>query len=198
MFNIILGRYHRPREERRVFLFVDLVDSTRLAGRLGDLGVQRLLSRFFFDAAAPVLENGGEIHAYVGDELIVTWPYSSGIKGARCVSCFFDIQAVLKANEKTYIERFGELPRIRAGLHGGSIIVSECGDLKSDIVFFGNTMNVTSRLEETAKKLRKDIVISAELLQALTLPEHIDAEPLGNITLRGQNEPTPLYALSEK
>lgn len=70
--NMLIGRYHHPNEEHRTFLFIDLVDSTALARQLGDLGVQRLLTRFFFDLGQPVAENGGEIHAYIGDEAIIS------------------------------------------------------------------------------------------------------------------------------
>lgn len=70
--NMLIGRYHHPTEEHRIFLFIDLVDSTALARQLGDLGVQRLLTRFFFDMGQPVAENGGEIHAYIGDEAIIS------------------------------------------------------------------------------------------------------------------------------
>lgn len=69
---MLIGRYHHPTEEHRIFLFIDLVDSTALARQLGDLGVQRLLTRFFFDMGQPVAENGGEIHAYIGDEAIIS------------------------------------------------------------------------------------------------------------------------------
>ncbi len=73
--NMLIGRYHNPVEERRIFLFIDLIGSTALASKLGDIGTQRLLTRFFFDLGQPVSEHGGEIHAYVGDEAIITWPF---------------------------------------------------------------------------------------------------------------------------
>lgn len=36
MWNMITGRYHRPRKERRIYMFLDIKDSTALAERLGD------------------------------------------------------------------------------------------------------------------------------------------------------------------
>jgi class 3 adenylate cyclase len=43
-------------------MFLDLNDSTRLAEKLGDIGVQALLRQFFYDAADPVVRYGGETH----------------------------------------------------------------------------------------------------------------------------------------
>jgi class 3 adenylate cyclase len=38
--------------------------------------VHDLITRFFFDIDRPIADHDGEVHAYVGDEVIVTWPLS--------------------------------------------------------------------------------------------------------------------------
>lgn len=194
--NMLIGRYHDPVEERRIFLFIDLIDSTALARQLGNLGTQRLLTRFFFDLGQPVAENGGEIHAYVGDEAIITWPFEKGANNGRCVRCFFAIHDRLKANAEIYEKLFGTAPGIRAGLHGGPVIVGECGDIKKSIVYFGDTVNTSARLEGEAKRLKKDLIVSAELLRMIDLPIEVTAEGMGNVTLRGHEGPTELFSLS--
>ena len=103
-------------------------------------------------------EHGGEIHAYIGDEVIITWPYESGIERARCVRCFFALKSVLDGHTEVYEKLFGVRPKIRAGLHGGSVIVSECGDTKKSIVYFGDTMNTAARLEGEAKRTISKVV----------------------------------------
>lgn len=35
MLNLLLGRYHRPVAEERIFMFLDLNDSTAIAAALG-------------------------------------------------------------------------------------------------------------------------------------------------------------------
>jgi adenylate cyclase len=65
--SLVTGRYHRPREESRVFLFVDMVDSTAIAERIGPSQFLRLLDRFASDLVEPVLEHHGTIYRYVGD-----------------------------------------------------------------------------------------------------------------------------------
>ncbi|MDF1734876.1 MAG: adenylate/guanylate cyclase domain-containing protein [Minwuia sp.] len=194
--NMLIGRYNNPVEEHRIFLFIDLIDSTALTRQLGDLGAQRLLTRFFFDMGQPVAESGGEIHAYVGDEAIITWPFRAGADQSRCVRCFYAVQDVLDANAEAYEKLFGVRPQIRAGLHGGPVIVSECGDTKRSIVYFGDTMNTAARLESEAKNLKKDLIISAALLQDLNLPDDIVAESLPEVTLRGHDSPTRFFALA--
>ena len=78
LLDMVLGRYHTPRAEERVFLFVDIVNSTVIAERLGPLAMHRFLGRVFAAAAEPVAEHAGEIYQYVGDEIVVTWPIRDG------------------------------------------------------------------------------------------------------------------------
>jgi class 3 adenylate cyclase len=71
-----LAPYHRPVRRRLIVMFLDLADSTHLAEALGELRVHDLITRFFFDIDEPIRAFGGAVHAYVGDEVIVSWPIS--------------------------------------------------------------------------------------------------------------------------
>jgi adenylate cyclase len=52
----VMGSYHQPCEESRVFLFLDLEGSTRLAEELGSSRYYALLRRFIDDLTDPILE----------------------------------------------------------------------------------------------------------------------------------------------
>jgi len=88
LFNVILGRYRRPTREERVLLFLDLVGSTSLAESMGELRMHDLLTRFFFDIDKAILAHGGEVHAYVGDEVIVTWRLAAQMSERHYLDCF--------------------------------------------------------------------------------------------------------------
>ncbi len=80
----------QPRLEERIFLFIDTVGSTGMAGRLGELTFLRLLNRFVADLTAPIVAARGDFHRYVGDELI-----ADGVVEARCVrACFGTIDGL--------------------------------------------------------------------------------------------------------
>ena len=87
----LTGYYYRPREEERIFMFLDLVGSTELAERIGHLAFHRLMNEFIRDVTEPILVSRGEIYDYVGDEVIVTWKPDLGLHQGRCVRCFLDI-----------------------------------------------------------------------------------------------------------
>ena len=193
--NLLLGRYHSPVREDRVFMLVDLKGSTALADRLGDERAHAFITSVFFDIDQPIQEHGGEVYSYVSDGLIATWPLADGVADARCLRCHLAIRAVLEARASAYMRDFGVLPSVRAALHAGPVVAGECGDAKLSIVYLGDTLNSAARIEQTAKELDRDCLISGALLQRLRVPPSLQVEPLGSISLRGRQQAMDLFAL---
>jgi adenylate cyclase len=170
-------------------MFLDLANSTRLAEAMGELRVHDLITRFFFDIDEPISDCGGAVHAYVGDEVIVTWPVTDDpALNARCVKCFFAIRRKMASLAGDYEAEFGVAPEFRAGIHAGVVVVSECGDAKRQLAFFGDTMNVGARLCEYCKTVSQQLVISGDLLSLMTLPDDLSAGDSSSIEVRGRQE----------
>ena len=193
--NFIFGRYHRPVNEKRIFLFLDIVGSMQIAQRLGDTGAHSMIQRFFFDIAEPVLEFGGETHRYIGDEVVITWPMLDHVSNARCLNCYVAICERIAAVGPIYEKEFGIVPRFRVGLHGGPVVAGECGDDKREIVYFGDTINTAKRLEEACRDFDRPILISGDLLAHIELLPNQKIESLGKTVLRGRDHETELFSL---
>jgi adenylate cyclase len=192
----VAGVYHRPKLEDRIFLFLDLEGSTQLAERLGSVRYFELLRHFVDDLTEPVLETGGEIYQYAGDEVVVTWRTEAGVRAANCVRCFFGIRAAVTDHARRYERDFGIVPRFRGGMHGGTVTAGELGDLRQQIVFVGDILNTAARLEEYAKRARLDLVVSDALLKRMALPPYVAAAPCGDLALRGKEGPVTAYSLT--
>lgn len=172
--SIVLGTYHRPVREQLIVMFLDLADSTPLAEKLGELRVHDLITRFFFDIDEPINDHGGSVLSYVGDEVIVTWPVTDDpARNARCLACFLAIDAKIAGLSNAYKEEFDTVPQFRAGLHSGPVIVSECGGVKRQLAYFGDTMNVSARLCEYCKVCGCNLVISSDVLSRVTIPPNL-------------------------
>ena len=192
----LTGYYYRPREEERIFMFIDLVGSTAIAERIGHLAFHRLLNDFIRDATEPILASRGEIHNYVGDEIIVTWKPDRGLKDSRCIRCFGDIGRALAARSSTYQTRYGVTPSFRAALHMGPVVAGEMGVVKQAIVFLGDTVNTTARIEEACRELDAQFLISQRVIDRVDDVEEYDLVDIGPVELRGKSEPTRLYSLA--
>jgi len=198
LFNILTGRYHRPLREDRVFMFLDLAGSTALAQRLGDIGVQDLIGRFFFDISEPILESGGEIHRYIGDEVVVTWPLRQGAANLRSVRCYFAIVDLIAARATAYRRDHDAVPEFRAGIHGGPVVAAQCGDYKQEIVYFGDTVNTAARLQQQCKAFDCPLLVSDQLLARMAPGDEFEPRRLGRVRLRGREQETELFTIDRE
>ena len=194
--SLLLGRYFRPVEEDRVFLFVDFIGSSQLARTLGDVQFHEVLSEFFWQIDRAIVRHGGEIVSYVGDAVIVTWRLTDDRRrNARCLRAVADMVREMDRRADWFEATFGHRPQFRAALHGGRVVVGECGDSRRQITFLGDTVNVAARMETHARDSGERILISEALLRRLELPEGLIVEQADRPVLRGQAEPIGLHRL---
>jgi adenylate cyclase len=194
--NILLGRYHQPIKEERLFVFFDLRDSTRIAAKVGDERFHALLASVFADADRAVADHGGEVHSFVGDAMIATWPLGDMKRNGRAVLAVFAVLDGLAKATPRYRRIFGVTPRFRVALHGGPVIAGECGDSKRQITYLGDVLNVAARLEQLAKSIDADFVASADMLPRLALPSHVQLLDRGEHSLKGVERPLQVYSLA--
>ena len=194
--NIVLGRYHRPRHEQRFFLFVDIVGSTALAERVGAHAVHRFLNTVFGLASDVIDDHDGEVYQYVGDEIVVTWTVHEGRRDARPIRCCLAIVAALAAAEARLEREFGIAPRVRGALHAGPVISGEVGKTKREIVFHGDVMNTTARLEQLTRDLDRSFIVSADALARLEERDGYVVEDLGERTVRGRAAPVLVFSVT--
>jgi adenylate cyclase len=89
LLNFITGRYFKPKQEKRIFMFLDMKSSVSKAERLGDLEYHNLLRDFFRDITECILSAHGKIHHYVGDEVVVSWPFKVNTRTERCLEAYY-------------------------------------------------------------------------------------------------------------
>ncbi|MCJ2126034.1 adenylate/guanylate cyclase domain-containing protein [Methylobacterium sp. J-077] len=197
--NLLIGRYHRPISEERIFLFLDVTGSTRFADRYGDRAAQAYLGQVFNALALPVSRARGSIDDYIGDMALVTWTIERGTRDAACLRCVFDFAARLAEESEAWTQRFGQVPEFRAALHCGPVVTAEVGLERHKIAYFGDVVNTTARLESLYKSLGVHVLVSADLLDQIgPLPLDLTAENLGAHALRGREAPLAVAAIRQQ
>ena len=198
LWKFLIGKYYRPRQEERIFMFLDLRSSTTIAEKLSSKKFFDLLKDVFQDITEPILNSQGEIYQYVGDEVVITWPVDQGLAGNNCLLCFFRIQHALEQKEKYYIEKYDVLPSFKAGLHIGEATVGEIGVIKKDIVYSGDVLNTASRIQGECNNQNVNILLSSDLLERMQLNGAYKQIALGEFPLKGKKERTTLYAIKAR
>ncbi len=193
--DLALGRYRTAREEERFFLFVDIAGSTPLAEKVGPAAMHRFLSRVFAIASDPIDDHAGDIFQYVGDEMVITWTLADGRLNARPLACYFAIERALAVAAPDFQRDFGAVPRLRAALHAGPVITGEVGGSRRAIVFHGDVMNTTSRIENATRDLGRKFLASEDALRRIGACEAYALEDLGPQQLRGREAPMRVFAV---
>ena len=193
--SLLTGRYHQPQREERIFVIFDIAGSTAIAEKLGDEAFHAFVSQVFFDIDAPIVDGGGEVMSFVGDALIADWPLRTPERNGQAVKAAFRVMDELQARSEFYQQRFGVAPRLRAVLHGGTVVAGETGDSRRQITYLGDVLNVASRIEAVAKKTGAVVSISDSLLQRCKFPEGVAARALGRYDLKGVSDPVAISEL---
>ena len=183
---LLFGRYRTPKEEERIFMFMDLKSSTAIAEKLGHLDYSAFIRDCFMDINEILMPFHAQVYQYVGDEIVVTWQEDEGIKKHFCISFYFACKDQFKSRSEHYLRNYGVIPRFKAGVHGGIVTAVEIGEVKKDIAYHGDTLNTAARIRSICSEYDKDFLISETLLSKMKLGEGIKAEPLGHVQLRGK------------
>lgn len=198
LLNYITGKYHRPKEEERVFMFVDLSSSTTIAEKLDPVTYHKFINSYFFDIDESILESKGEIYQYVGDEVVITWRDDKGFRESNCIRCYFRIKEKIDSLEKEYESKFGIIPGFKAGLHCGKVVTGEVGDSKKEIVFHGDVLNTAARIQAQCNAIGIKFLVSEDVLGKIKLPDEFISESLGDFTLRGKTQKIELFKIQKK
>jgi len=191
----LVGRYRHPRQELRIFMFLDMRSSTSIAEDLGHVRYFQLINELFQDITDPIVYSRGEIYQYVGDEISVSWPLRRGLNKQRCIRCFLDIRAKLKGRAAYYQSRYGITPTFKAGFHYGEVTTGEVGLVKKERIFSGDAVNTAARIQNTCNEHRVDNLVSKELLDLLLPKGALPVREIGSIALKGKRSAISLWTI---
>ena len=195
LLNFFTGKYHKPLIEKRIFMFLDMKGSTTIAEQLGHVKYFKLLDEYYDLMSEPIINHYGEVYQYIGDEVVVTWEYPQGLNNHNCINCFFEIKQRLGLKHGYFKDQYGVVPDFKAGMHIGEVTTGEIGALKKEVVFVGDVLNTTARIQGMCSEYGTDLIISHNLEMELDEVEMISIDALGELKLKGKQEKIGLYSV---
>ena len=198
LLNFLTGKYHQSREEERIFMFLDMKSSTTIAEKLGHVRYYQLLNDYYADITEAIIQTSGEIYQYVGDEIVVSWKMKNGINDNNCLKCFFAIEDIFVNRSSVYLDNYDVVPGFKAGFHHGKVTTGEIGVIKKEIIFTGDVLNTTARIQSLCNENNVNILISEDLLSLLTTGDRYFRTKIGESKLRGRDEKVVLWTLERK
>lgn len=194
---LVTGKFYTPKEEARAFMFLDLKGSTTIAEQLGHLKYSCFIQDCFHFLSVVDAYNVS-IYQYVGDEVVLTWNLDKDDHLEGFINAFYAYGGILE-DKKTYFDtKYGIQPIFKAGLHIGPVTVVEVGNIKREIAYHGDTINVASRIQEQCKIFNSSLLISEEAYERVKGIKGYTYKNVGEFVLRGRKESTELYSVLPK
>lgn len=193
--NFICGTYHRPKKENRIFMFLDMKSSTSIAESIGHYHYFNLLKTYYDLLSEGVIKYAGEVYQYVGDEMVISWKVTDKKANSNVIKCFFKMKHDLAKQKQFFIENYGDFPTFKAGVHYGEVTIGEIGKIKKDIIFTGDTLNTTARIQSLCNNFSVDILLSDDLLNIMKIDTKYSIRSLGEQNLKGKKESIELFTI---
>ena len=169
ILNMLSGKYYRPREEYRIFMFIDLQSSSKTAEKIGHFNFSCLLQDCFLDLSSILMQYEGFVYQFVGDEAVVTWSKNKGLRGSNCYHLYHEFDKLLQSRKSYYNTKYGHMPVFKASINMGKVTVAEVGEIKSELAYHGDVLNTASRVQALCNNYSKKILVT-----------HVVAEELKN------------------
>ena len=114
---------------------------------------------------------------------------------ASIIQAIDDLYATIERERVLYEESFGVCPDFRVGIHGGEIITCEEGDIRRNIAFYGDTINIAARMETKAKEVGVDCVVTSDVAK-LFRDTAGRLTKLGEESVRGIDRKVTIYGFN--
>lgn len=174
-------------------LFADIKGFTALSEKMEPEKVVEVLNTFFTEMVDLVFQHQGALDKFLGDALMADFgvPVEIPQAPAQAVACALAMHRrlhELQAQGRTPIKG------MRIGINTGEAIVGNIGSAKRmDFTVIGDVVNVAARLQEFAKELEADTLVSEATFREVEGQFRFQAEP--PVVLRGRKESTAVYRL---
>lgn len=198
LYKLIIGKYHHPQEEERIFMFLDLKSSTTYAERLGHVLYSELIQDCFLDLTHAIEEHDVEVYQYVGDEAVLTWKMEDGLKDSNCIKTFFTFDETIQRRANYYFNKYDLVPAFKAGVNLGLVMVAEVGVVKKEIAYHSDVLNTAARVQGRCNEFDKQILITEALKVRLKKVDEFIVEHVGDLSLKGKEEIISIFSVSEK
>lgn len=195
LLSMLTGKYHKPRKERRIFMFLDMKDSTGNAERLGHVNYSRLIQSCLHDLTDLIMRYKAQVYQYVGDEVVLTWPTKSGMQNLNFINLYYAFEQRLNDKKEYYEKRYGMIPEFKAGIDEGIITATEVGDIKREIAYHGEVLHTAARLEKMCNTLERKLLITQNVHKNIHMENGYEKEFMGEFQLRGKEQKEKVFGI---
>ena len=177
------------------FLFTDIRGFTSLCEGLPPKDVVNILNHYLDIETEIILNNGGDIDKFVGDEMMAF--FAGPKKEYNACKAAMEIRAAMRAEQQKSKSAGETFISIGIGINSGKVVFGPVGSrTRMDFTSIGDTVNLAARLEGANKAYGSKAIISETVYSKLQ--QSFVCRELDYITVKGKKEPVRIYEILQK
>ncbi len=197
-YRISEGKGSLPSERSEAtIIFIDIRGFTKLADQLDPEKATEIINNIFAPIVGIIDNYGGSINKFLGDGLIAIFgtPFSHEDDPERAARASLEIMKSIEENGRIKIGRKIKNLKARIGINTGLCISGEIGSAsRKEFTVIGDTVNLTSRLQENA--IPGKILIGEKTFQRIK--DNFTVSPPRKLKVKGKRDIVTVYTLKNE
>ncbi len=174
------------------FLFTDIRGFTTLCEGKQPKDVVEILNHYLDIETEIILNNGGDIDKFVGDEMMAF--FAGPKKEYNACKAAMEIRAAMRAQQQQALADGSDYISMGIGINTGKVVFGSVGARsRMDFTSIGDTVNLAARLEGANKAYGSKAIITEAVFDKLK--DSFVCRELDFIKVKGKNEPVRIYEI---
>lgn len=174
------------------FLFTDIRGFTTLCEGKKPQDVVEILNHYLDIETEIILNNGGDIDKFVGDEMMAF--FAGPKKEYNACKAAMEIRAAMRFQQEQALADGSDYISMGIGINTGRVIFGSVGARsRMDFTSIGDTVNLAARLEGANKAYGSKAIITEAVFDKLK--DSFVCRELDFIKVKGKNEPVRIYEI---
>lgn len=177
------------------FLFTDIRGFTTMCEGLPPKDVVNILNHYLDIETKIILDNGGDVDKFVGDEMMAF--FAGPKKEYNACKAAMEIRAAMRFEQEKSRKNDSTLVSIGIGINTGKVVFGPIGSsTRLDFTSIGDTVNLAARLESANKIYGSKSIITEAVYSKLH--DTFLCRELDYITVKGKTEPVCIYEILQQ
>ena len=174
------------------FLFTDIRGFTSLCEGKQPKDIVEILNHYLDIETEIILNNGGDIDKFVGDEMMAF--FAGPKKEYNACKAAMEIRAAMRAQQELALADGSDYISMGIGINTGRVVFGSVGARsRMDFTSIGDTVNLAARLEGANKAYGSKAIITEAVYSKLH--DTFVCRELDFIKVKGKNEPVRIYEI---
>jgi len=174
-------------------MFSDIRGFTALSEGLEPKELAALMKEYLSAMTDVIGRNRGTLDKYIGDAIMAFWgaPVDDAEHARHAVLTGMEMQAALRALDKSFAARGWPPLKIGVGINTGTMIVGDMGSkIRKAYTVLGDAVNLSSRLESITKQYGVGIIVGEATRKII---KDVVFRELDRVQVKGKDEPVSIY-----